>query len=63
MDLYHSWIYMGLLNTKWFVWIIVSLVFAVNILAPILMWLIMSGRKMWENPKSKGNRKKQKGST
>jgi cytoskeletal protein RodZ len=59
MDFYHSWIYMHFLNTSWFVWSIVSLVFAFNIFAPILIWFVMSGRKMWENPRKKGNKKKQ----
>lgn len=33
MDLYHSWIYVHILNAEWFVWSVVLFTFAANILS------------------------------
>ncbi|WP_102347534.1 hypothetical protein [Bacillus sp. Marseille-P3661] len=46
MDLYHSWIYIHILNTKWFIWSIVVMVFGFNFLGPILVWYIMNSKKL-----------------
>ncbi|MEQ2528304.1 hypothetical protein EKG37_03995 [Robertmurraya yapensis] len=46
MDLYHSWLYQHVLNTGWFIWTIVVAVFLLNIIAPILIWYLMSEKKI-----------------
>jgi len=42
--LYDSWIYQYVLNTKWFMWTIVVTVLGSNILLPVWVWLLTSGR-------------------
>jgi hypothetical protein len=44
MDWYHMWIYTHLINTKWFLWTAVVFIFSLNILAPLLMWIITSSK-------------------
>ncbi|MFZ3591735.1 hypothetical protein ACOI1C_21580 [Bacillus sp. DJP31] len=44
MNLYHTWIYEYILNASWFVWTVVIVVLGFNILSPIFIWSIMSGR-------------------
>ncbi|WP_394233911.1 hypothetical protein [Niallia oryzisoli] len=44
MDLYHSWIYVYVLNAKWFVWSTVVIVLAFNFLAPMIIWMVMTRR-------------------
>lgn len=46
MDLYHSWIYQYVLNTKFFVWTIIISVFVFNLLGPILVWFVMNSRSI-----------------
>ena len=46
MDFYHSWIYINILNAKWFIWTIVVMILAFNILAPIIVWIVINGKKM-----------------
>ncbi|RXT06942.1 hypothetical protein EIZ39_12305 [Ammoniphilus sp. CFH 90114] len=56
MDLYHSWFYVNILNSKWFVWSMVYLILGFNVLAPIIVWFVMSGKKIpfWGS-KNNGN--------
>lgn len=44
MDLYHSWVYVNILNAKWLIWSIVIIVLAFNILAPIITWTVINGK-------------------
>lgn len=46
MDFYHTWIYINIFNAKWFIWTIVVIVLAFNILAPVLVWVVINGKKM-----------------
>lgn len=46
MDFYHSWIYEHVINSKYLIWSIVIFVMAFNILAPFVLWLTFSGRKL-----------------
>ncbi|WML53598.1 hypothetical protein RCG17_02650 [Neobacillus sp. PS3-12] len=46
MDFYHNWLYEYILNTNWFIWIIIILVMGGNIVSPILLWFLMSGKKI-----------------
>ncbi|MFS0862475.1 hypothetical protein [Fredinandcohnia sp. 179-A 10B2 NHS] len=46
MDLYHSWLYIHVLNTTWFVWAVVIIVFGFNLIAPIIIWFVMNGRRI-----------------
>ena len=46
MDFYHSWIYVNIINTEWFVWGIVVFVVAANFLGPIILWFVISGRPL-----------------
>ncbi|WDL98534.1 hypothetical protein [Alicyclobacillus sp. ALC3] len=46
MDVYHSWIYVYILNTTWMVRAILYATFALNILSPILVWFIFRGQKV-----------------
>lgn len=42
MDMYHTWLYQKLFNTQWFMWTIVYLVFALNVLSPFIVWFVMN---------------------
>ncbi|QOR68292.1 hypothetical protein IM538_09410 [Cytobacillus suaedae] len=56
MNLYHTWVYEYILNASWFVWSIVIVVLGFNILSPIFIWSIMSGRPILISSKlKKGN--------
>ena len=44
MGIDHSWVYIHIINTKWFVWGIVIIVSALNIVGPIILWLIVNGK-------------------
>ncbi|WP_186445792.1 hypothetical protein [Paenibacillus cremeus] len=46
MDFYHSWVYMYVINTEWFMWTVVYTVLAVNILSPLIAWYVIRGRKL-----------------
>jgi hypothetical protein len=46
MDLYHSWIYVHVLNTTPFLWTVVISVFAFNFLGPILVWFVMNSKSI-----------------
>lgn len=46
MDLYHSWIYINIVNTKWFAWLIVYLVIAFSFLGPYLIWFVINGKEL-----------------
>ncbi|MGG1514104.1 hypothetical protein ABE504_01745 [Paenibacillus oryzisoli] len=46
MDFYHSFIYLSVLNTEWFMWIIVSAVLGINFLAPVLVWYSLRGKQV-----------------
>lgn len=46
MDFYHSWIYVYIFNATWFLWMMVVIVLGGNILAPVIIWFLMSGRGM-----------------
>ena len=46
MDFFHSWIYVNILNAKWFIWTIVVLVLAFNIFSPLIVWAVINGRKV-----------------
>ncbi|PWV98562.1 hypothetical protein DFQ01_11772 [Paenibacillus cellulosilyticus] len=56
MDLYHSWFYQKLLNTKGFMWFVVYLVFALNALAPVTVWLTMNWKVIKERYQMKKNK-------
>lgn len=49
MNLYHTWIYEYVLNAKWFIWVIVYTVLALNVMAPVIIWGLMNGTalKKW----------------
>lgn len=44
MNLYHSWFYINVLNTKWLVWSFVGFIFVANMLSPIIFWYLIGGR-------------------
>ncbi|HAQ08765.1 MAG TPA: hypothetical protein DCR24_15115 [Bacillus bacterium] len=46
MDLYHLWVYINVLNTKWFIWTMVIIVMAFNILAPIIILAVINGKEL-----------------
>ncbi|REE81023.1 hypothetical protein A8990_12069 [Paenibacillus taihuensis] len=46
MDFYHSWIYQKVINTEWFMWIIVCVVLGINIISPLIVWYFITGKKM-----------------
>lgn len=52
MDWYHTWIYTHVINSNWFLWSVVIIIFAFNFIAPILMWLIMSSNISFKKKKS-----------
>lgn len=45
MDFYHSFIYLSILNTEWFMWIIVGSVLGINFIAPVIVWYLLNGKK------------------
>ncbi|MCM3389428.1 hypothetical protein [Ureibacillus chungkukjangi] len=62
MDLYNSWIYVNMLNAKWFIWTIVIFVFTFNILAPMLVWTVINGKGVpFVHQKEKGDKKGKQG--
>ncbi|MFS0775624.1 hypothetical protein ABC255_06430 [Neobacillus sp. 3P2-tot-E-2] len=44
MDFYHNWLYEYVLNTKWFLWIVVGAIFSINIVGPLFIWRITSSK-------------------
>jgi len=57
MDFYHSWLYIYIFNTKYFVWTIVIVIGLLNLLSPILLWFVFNGKQIWKGKKEKGNSK------
>lgn len=49
MDFYHSWLYRYVLDTEWFMWTIVWFAVGVNLLAPVITWLFLVGRRPGKN--------------
>ncbi|MDF2923858.1 MAG: hypothetical protein K0R57_2772 [Paenibacillaceae bacterium] len=45
MDIMGTWVYKYVLNSWWFLWTIAVLIIAGNFLAPIMIWLIMAGKR------------------
>ncbi len=58
MDIYHTWIYVNILNQEWFIWTIITMVFLLNFLAPIHIWLVMNSKSMPFLKKKKNRNKK-----
>lgn len=50
MNFYESWVYRHILNTLWFTWTLVVLIFGVNFLMPLILWLLLSGKKLSWKP-------------
>jgi hypothetical protein len=48
VDLYQTWLYREVINSVWMLRAIVFLVLVGNLMSPILIWYLMSGR----NPSS-----------
>ncbi|MFC4324072.1 hypothetical protein [Litchfieldia salsa] len=46
VNIYHTWIYEHILNTRWMVWGIVATVFLANLLGPIHIWFVMNSKSM-----------------
>jgi hypothetical protein len=46
LDFYHSWLYRHLINTEWFMWVIVYVVLGINILLPLIVWYAMRGKEI-----------------
>lgn len=46
VDFYHTWIYEYILNTNWFIWIIIIFVLGGNIVSPIILWFLLSGKRL-----------------
>jgi hypothetical protein len=44
MDFYHTWLYEYVINTAWFLWIVVGVVFSANFIGPIFIWRITSSK-------------------
>lgn len=54
MDFYHFWLYQYVINTIWFLWIIVGVVIVLNFSGPVIIWLVMTGKgKSKKNQKEK----------
>jgi hypothetical protein len=43
--MYHSWVYIHIINTPWFMWTIVSITFGFNFLLPLIVWYVFSSRR------------------
>lgn len=56
MDFYHFWLYTHLLNTKWFLWTVIWMIFGFNIIGPIIVWYVMNGIQL---PFTKGKKKRE----
>ncbi|EFM10607.1 conserved hypothetical protein [Paenibacillus curdlanolyticus YK9] len=59
MDLYHSWIYMKVINTSWFMWSLVSVVLGLNLLTPLIIWYIINRKRLTKFMQQAKARKKQ----
>jgi hypothetical protein len=44
MDFYHSWLYEQVINTTWFMWIVVYTVLGINLLSPLIVWYFINGK-------------------
>jgi len=55
LNFYHTWLYKNVINTEWFLWMIVIFVLTFNILSPIIMWCLMNGKSIlkWGKGKKK----------
>lgn len=43
---YHSWIYEKVLNTEWFMWIIVYATLGISVFSPLIAWYFTNGKKV-----------------
>ncbi|SFJ30495.1 hypothetical protein SAMN02799624_03973 [Paenibacillus sp. UNC496MF] len=46
MDFYHSWLYRAIINTHWFMWIVIYVTLGTNVLAPVIVWYFINGRQL-----------------
>jgi hypothetical protein len=60
MEFYSTWVYQNILNAEWAIWTFVVLIMALNLLAPIFIWLIMNGTPITNVLKKKMKNKKDK---
>jgi hypothetical protein len=44
MDFYHSWLYLDVIDTKWFLWIIVGGILGLNLIGPVMVWMIFNSK-------------------
>jgi hypothetical protein len=44
MDFYHSWLYLNFIDTKWFLWILVGAIMGLNLIGPVLIWMIFNSK-------------------
>lgn len=58
MEFYSTWVYRYILNAEWAIWSFVVLIMALNLLAPIFIWLIMNGTPITKVLKKKIKNKK-----
>ncbi|HJV46819.1 MAG TPA: hypothetical protein VJ824_13970 [Bacillota bacterium] len=56
MDLYHSWIYIQLINTIWFAYFWIALIIGGNIITPLIIWFVMSGKPLPFTHKNKNSK-------
>jgi len=60
MEFYSTWVYRNILNAEWAIWTFVVLIMTLNLLAPILIWLIMNGTPITNVLMKKTKNKKDK---
>ena len=61
MDLYHTWVYINIINTRGFAWTIVYFLIGASFLGPYLIWFIINGKEIGITKKAQnflGKRKK-----
>ncbi|BDH63037.1 hypothetical protein MTP04_31670 [Lysinibacillus sp. PLM2] len=59
MDIYHSWIYVNILNAPWLIWCIVIFILSFNILSPIIIWIVINGKTLPFTKNKKSNKNKE----
>jgi len=56
MDFYHSWLYQYILNSRWFLWMLVGAILGLNILGPLIYWRATSSKKILNKKNSEKNK-------
>jgi len=46
MDIYETWLYEYVINTRWFLWTVFATLFGLNVFSWVLLWFLLSGKSL-----------------